>query len=186
MGDIVRQHPWSTVIWTVNLSEKVDLDAIAEAILMAPSGEDISDSVQPELEILRTLQEEHIRPALANYLLAEYGAKLDDHSYYFQHFGLSVTDGRGVEPHQHSFSTLSSVFYPVSSKAPLIIMDPRGGAGRGIPKSIRDRQFANFRHQPQAGELLIFPAHLTHCVGAHAPELRLSLVTDLVVEEKWN
>jgi len=184
MGDIVREHPWSTVVWRINLSEKVDLEAIAEAILMTPTGQDLSAEVRLEFEILRALQEEHIRPALANYLLVEYGAKLSEHPHYFQHFGLTVTDGRGMEPHQHSFSTLSSVFYPIASKAPLIIMDPRGSAGRGIPKEIRDRQFANFRYEPQAGELLIFPAYLTHCVGGYEPEMRLSLVTDLVVEEK--
>jgi len=184
MGKIVRHQPWNTVIWTVDLSDRCDLEAITQAMLTVPTGEELTEVVADGTAVLQALQEDVIRPILKQYMQEVYQVDLDKYPHYFQHFALSLTDGRGMEPHQHSFSTLSSVFYPISGEAPLIALDPRGSSSRGFPQAVRDHHFANFRHEPQAGQLVIFPAYLTHCVGGHDPELRLSLVTDLVVEEQ--
>lgn len=183
MVDITKQSRWQNNIWKLNLAGQVDLELIANEVLMVGKHTKISRDRQPEMEAVHNFQETMVHPRMLQYFQEEYGCDITTRDYYFQSFGSPILDGQGMGPHHHSFSLLTSVFYPISSEAQLVILDPRGVAGRGYPEEVQTKFFSNFRFTPKAGDLIIFPAHLVHMVSACDNDIRLSLISDLMVHD---
>lgn len=181
-------RPWHTTIGKFNVADLCDLEMIAQEIFASNSIEGgairpLNDDQDPMVANMMDLRDRVITPKVLEYIKAEFGMDLKADEVGTATFCVSFADGDDMEPHIHGLSSLTVVMYPMASNAKMILMDPRGAACRGYPRPIRDRNFGNYRIDPQPGDVYIIPSYILHSVATVNNEYRISFINDYFIDE---
>lgn len=177
------KEPWRTRIGVVNVKDKIDTDTFLTEMLTNPKfrdGKKSGDSVlsKDKSPYHKKVVDEVVTPAVEHYMREVYGYEFEEDEFTYRSWGVVLTNGKGLEPHFHAGTNISTVLYLTKGQGDLIVMDPRGNACRGMPIEIREANFDLFRHSPQEGDLIIFPSYLLHYVEPGDTTLRVSVPTN--------
>lgn len=176
--------PWVTSIAKINVAGQYDMDLFAAEVFGLTQSAGQEDSSQKHLttEMFPTIlhmRDEVIVPKVNEFAKQFFSEEMG--KYYVETNAKWIPEGEGLYPHYHPGSVFSAICYPVDSENAMTMFDPRGNAGRGYPKSMRQHHFANYRISPRAGDIYIFPSYIQHSVSYVTDQLRLSLLHEFYV-----
>lgn len=177
---------WAVPILRFNVADQFDMEAYANEVFTLYSmtgGEDDRQKIIKNTElfpIILEMRDKVITPRVKEYAKEYFDYEIKDH--YVDTNGKWIPEGEGLFPHFHPGSVISAICYPGDSTNSMVMFDPRGNACRGYPKKMRNSpHFANFKVNPKAGDVLIFPSYVQHSVPNVDEATRLSLLHEYYV-----
>lgn len=177
---------WQTDFIQLNVADRFDMEAFAEEVFTMytmTNGEDDSQArvLSNLFPVTCAMRDSVVIDAVKEYSRRVF--KYEMEKYYVETNGKWIPEGEGLYPHLHPGSVISAICYPSDSNDGITFFDPRGNAARGYPKGMRHNYFKNLIISPKAGDILIFPSFVNHCVSHVKEETRLSLLHEFYVTE---
>jgi hypothetical protein len=184
-----RIEPWKTVIHKDHIEDHdVDIDVAIGEIFSMGINEDSNNNAYgsrvdlydpAERPTLSKLHDDVILPALLRYVQEEFGITLNDKDYRTSMWCIYSQNNDGLDLHVHNGAQVSAVFYLIPNPGNLVLVDPRGCAGRGYEWDITKNHFANYQITPEADTVYVFPSYLGHYVKPSPGVMRMSIACDL-------
>lgn len=175
---------WSTTIFQTNLAHALNIDEILQEIIITiPFSDNQVQQLEEYIDQLPLLKQAlEMKVKVIQEQLEQY-AERPLENYHHASWIFYERNGVGMDPHYHtSRSLFTATLYLTDSVSPLVIQDPRGCAGRCLPEDMRKKFFANHRIFPKAGDVVLFPSHISHFVPPGPQVLRMTIGTDFFFE----
>jgi len=175
---------WSTTVFQTNVASLLNIDEILqEVVTTIPFADNQVQQLEEYIDQLPLLKQALLlKCKIVQEQLEQYiGRPLEEYNHASWIF--YERNGVGMEPHYHTGpSFFTATLYLTDSVSPLVIQDPRGYVGRCLPEDMRNKFFANHRIYPKAGDIVLFPSHISHFVATGPQVLRMTIGTDFFFE----
>jgi hypothetical protein len=180
------QHLWPTPVMKDNITDTTLLAEVVDRILITTQLEQLADNFQ-EYDILKNDKSDVIQkfknsvviPAFEKFIEIEEIPGYE--SCHIRSWVTGAKHGYVINPHNHSCSSLSGVFYLLFEEkqfgGELILQDPRFNANRSYQPNFK-KWFEDLSIMPTTGDIIIFPSYLYHYTSIFTGRLRLALAVD--------
>jgi hypothetical protein len=177
---------WPSVLYYDTVKDKTVLDnvctelltSMSEAIDRTPLDHPITfncgNILDLDLDIVHTFKEQIIVPAFERYMQLVYNKSLCNFEVSYKSWLVKYRDGRHMPTHSHPDSQVSAVFYLMADET------DKGGAIEFTDGCTLD----TITHQPNTGDIVIFPSYLKHNITPYHGKMRIAMPVDLFLSRR--